>query len=72
MSTAGAVKDATLVVRSLKAIARGERVSFCYIADNVPLDMDLADQVPLERRRKMLFEQVGFECRCASCEYREQ
>lgn len=56
--------DASLVVRALRAIRKGEGVSFCYLSDHGPM---LCEQLSLPRRRQLLEEQAGFFCQCEVC-----
>jgi hypothetical protein len=57
----------SLCVTTTKPVRAGERVTFCYIGENIPDGMELADMWPFTKRRKHLLEQVGFECHCATC-----
>ena len=66
VQSVGSVQDATLAVRSLCPISRGERVSFCYLSDHGHT-MPLADELKLAVRRPLLHQQLGFVCQCAAC-----
>lgn len=53
----------SLIVRSLRPIDKGERVSFCYLSEYPAL----ADHMPLSKRRPLMVQQLGFECCCEAC-----
>ena len=64
--------DGALIVRSLRPLRKGERVSFCYMNDGPVENVALCEQMPLETRRKMLEDSAGFICRCEVCEEEER
>ena len=46
----GSVPEATLGVRALRPVTRGERISFCYLSDHGTV-MPLADEMKLAQRK---------------------
>ena len=59
--------DGPLVIRSCpqRVIAKGDRVSFCYMPDGGDT---LGNRVPLRERRARTLRELGFWCRCPKCE----